>query len=325
MREIHRAQVQVADAKSLIWAGGELVDVSAGWRPIPLDGSTAPSRFGPYGPQFDAATISPLGDVAVLMATAGTKALVLGPDGTVRREINRSYYHAEAYRYPLTLCTMEDGRTGLVHCPSGYNRLDVEDALTGQLLTTGESPEQADIFHSRLMVPASGRYLLSAGWVWHPWDVVVVYDLQEALTDRSVLDSWRGSFDLTDLSSTEVSGACFAGDDLVVSTSSEDEDEELMRLSLADGGFRWRRQLDRTAGDLLPIAGDILSVHEFPRLYSGEDGELLAEWPDLATGRSGTSIVWDKTFSGPARVAVDEAGRRFAVTDGERVTVIHLG
>jgi hypothetical protein len=114
----------------------------------------------------------------------------------VVRELNRSYYQAAKYRYPVALFTMQDGRTGLVHCPFEYNRLDVEDALTRRLLTVGESPERADIFHSRLMVSPSGRYLLSAGWVRHPVDVVVVYDLHhQALADRSVLDSY-GSFDL---------------------------------------------------------------------------------------------------------------------------------
>jgi hypothetical protein len=33
----------------------------------------------------------------------------------------------------------------------------------------------------------------------------------------------------------------------------------------------------------------------------------------------------ERSFSGPARVAVEETGPQFAVTDGDRVTVIHLG
>jgi len=52
---------------------------------------------------------------------AGTKALLLEPGGKFIREVNRSYYHAEAYRYPLALFTLPDGRTGLVHCLEEYN------------------------------------------------------------------------------------------------------------------------------------------------------------------------------------------------------------
>jgi hypothetical protein len=54
-------------------------------------------------------------------------------------------------------------------------------------------------------------------------------------------------------------------------------------------------------------------------------GELQAEWPDLDTGQADSSIIPDKAFSGPARVAVDELGQRFAVTNGEKITVIQLG
>jgi hypothetical protein len=57
------------------------------------------------------------------------------PDGGLIRELGRSYYHADAYRYPLALFTLPDGRTGLVHCPAAYNRLEIEDALTGAPLT----------------------------------------------------------------------------------------------------------------------------------------------------------------------------------------------
>jgi hypothetical protein len=46
---------------------------------------------------------------------------------------------------------------------------------------------------------------------------------------------------------------------------------------------------------------------------------------DLATGDAYTSIVRANAFSGPARIAVDERNLRFAVTDGQRVTVISLG
>jgi hypothetical protein len=54
-------------------------------------------------------------------------------------------------------------------------------------------------------------------------------------------------------------------------------------------------------------------------------GELQAEWLGLDTGPADSSIVWDKAFSGPARIAIDESGQRFAVTDGEEITIIQLG
>jgi hypothetical protein len=35
--------------------------------------------------------------------------------------------------------------------------------------------------------------------------------------------------------------------------------------------------------------------------------------------------VWNEPFSGPARVAIDQANQRFAVTDGEQITIVYLG
>jgi hypothetical protein len=65
-------------------------------------------------------------------------------------------------------------------------------------------------------------------------------------------------------------------------------------------------------------------LYQCPRLYDAVTGNLQAEWSELDTGQADSSIVWDKAFSGPARVAVDEPGRRLAVTSGDKITVIQL-
>lgn len=322
--------IDAAKARALVWLEGTLYDVAAGWRSFPLDGSPGSSRFSGYGKQFDAAVVSPRGDVVALIATNGTKALLLRSDGRLIREVDRSFYHAEACRYPLALCTLPNGRTGLVHCPDHYNRLEVEDALTGERLTTGVDREPDDFFHSRLAVSPSGRYLLSAGWVWHPWGCLAVHDLKRALSEPTTLDSAREVFDQGDIADEEVTGACFAGEDIAISTSEESdagtETADMLALwSPATRTFVWRRRLDHAAGDLVPMTGGILALHDHPRLYAAATGDLLAEWPDLETGRADSAIVWDRTFSGPARVAVDRTGTRFAVTDGDRITVVHLG
>ncbi|HJP80176.1 MAG TPA: hypothetical protein VJ914_38245 [Pseudonocardiaceae bacterium] len=325
--------IDAPGAKSLVWVGETLYDVAAGWRSFPLDGTPGSSRFSGYGDQFDAATISPGGDVVALLASTGTKALLLASDSHLIREVNRSYYCAEAFRYPLVLCTLPDGRTGMVHCPEDYNRLEIEDAVTGERLTAGANRKPGDFFHSRLAVSSNGRYLLSAGWFWHPWGSLAVYDLARALIEPAALDSFGDVFDLRGLVQAEVAGACFVDEDIAISTSSEPNDPNspddlapnmLALWSPATRTFSWRRQLDLTAGDLVPFAGDILALHDHPRLYATATGNLIGEWPDLATGHADSSIVWDKSFSGPARVAVDQANGRFAVTDGDRITVVHL-
>ena len=150
---------------------------------------------------------------------------------------------------------------------------------------------------------------------------------------RSATAGSRTKLAISAVIQAEVSDACFVGGDIVLSTSSEENDPEepddlapnmLARWSIAQQRSVWRRQLDETAGDLQPFGGGVLSLYRHPRLYDAASGELVVQWPDLATGTADSSIVWDKAFSGPARIAVDEPNCRFAVTDGERIVVIRL-
>ncbi|WP_143446020.1 hypothetical protein [Kibdelosporangium aridum] len=60
-------------------------------------------------------------------------------------------------------------------------------------------------------------------------------------------------------------------------------------------------------------------------LHDVGTGDVLAEWPELATGEAKSSLVGDGWFSGPATIAVDPVNSRFAHTDGSAVTVIQLG
>src|SRR5215831_15661038 len=328
MRGVHeteRIELPARGARALAWGGGQLFDVAAGWTNYPLDGSATTRRYSGYGPGFDAAAVAPMGDVVALVQSTGTKGLLLDADTRLIREIDRSYYHPEAYRYPIALFTLPSGRTGIVHCPKDYNRLEIEDARTGELLTGGVARDAQDCFHSRLAVSSSGRYLLSAGWLWHPWGCLGVYDLRRALSDARVLDPVPSDvFDMRGLVGAEISGACFGADDVVVSTSPEPNEPDspddlepnmLARWSTGERRFLWRRRLGETGGDLVAFCDGVLTLHRHPRLYDAATGELVAEWPDLDTGQADGSIVWRHAFSGPARVAVDEPNRRFAVTD----------
>ncbi|MGW5707331.1 hypothetical protein [Amycolatopsis japonica] len=163
---------------------------------------------------------------------------------------------------------------------------------------------------------------------------MAVYDLEKALADPTTLDSVGDVFTQIGVVQAEVGGACFVGEGIVISTSTEENDPDgpddlgptmLARWSLADRSFVWRSQLDQPAGDVVPFAGDFLALYDHPRLYDGATGDLIAAWPDLPTGHAEGPIVSARSFSGPRRVAVDEIRRRFAVTDGERTTVVHLG
>ena len=85
-----------------------------------------------YAYRFDAATASPDGRFAVIYDKAGNeRALCSIMDGFIR-ELDRSFYHAAAYEYPVVLFNDPDGRALLAHCPGNYCRIEFEDAETGR-------------------------------------------------------------------------------------------------------------------------------------------------------------------------------------------------
>ena len=177
---------------TLTWVGDELIDWMNGNR-YRLDGSCSDGRYF-TGYRFDAAVSLPDGEVAVLYTRTGTKGVVFH-DGKIVREINRSYYFADSYEYPICLWRDEGGRPLIAHCPEDYNRIEIEDAVGGERLTASEDREPNDFFYSRLQINRACTHLLSAGWVWHPLDFTGVCTLKDALSDPRHLDrpqdGWR--------------------------------------------------------------------------------------------------------------------------------------
>ena len=81
--------------RSLCWRGDELIDWVGGGRRFALDGAEHRAAVY-YSYVFDAAIASPDGRFAVIYQNCGTKGLLL-EDGKIVRELNRSYYCADAY------------------------------------------------------------------------------------------------------------------------------------------------------------------------------------------------------------------------------------
>jgi hypothetical protein len=105
----------------------------------------------------------------------------------------------------------------LVHCPISYPQLDFEGVETGEIVTNINSRKPSDIFHSRLEVSASGNYLMSKGWVWHPVDIVSVID--QCFANPTERDN--SEYDFLD-AGCEICTASFIGDDKVLVGSSSE-------------------------------------------------------------------------------------------------------
>ena len=328
MREIGRTLIPAPYVQSLCWQGDELVDWVTGGVRYRMDGTASSSRVS-YGYRFNRAITSSDGQFSVIYEVLGTKGLVL--EGVkIIREIDRSFYCADAYEYPVALLRLPDGRDVLAHCPEEYNKLEIEDVRTGERLTP-RSGETADFFHSRLQASLDGRHLLSAGWVWHPIDALKVYDVAEAISHPAYLDT---ELDWEFTQKSEITNAAFASGSILMTTgclgpNKESQeagtmgDEQLGDYSLSEKRFLTIAPLEEPLGTLMPIGDFVVGFYEHPKLVEVATGKIIMRWPDLDTGNQNSSIL-----SGVGRIpplALDPANKRFAVADAEKITVIQLG
>jgi hypothetical protein len=221
MPEFRELEIAFPAPATLVWDRDELVDVTTGQR-ASLDGS-ASRRTLNTAYSFDRAIGVRDADAfwAIAYKNRGTKA-VLMKNGLVHRELNRSYYFAEAYDYPIAIAENPSRHPVVVHCPQEFNLLEIEDAESGENLHRVKSPHME--FHSRLAVSADRRYLLDAGWFWHPWCGACVFDLGLASSEPSAI----GEKVAFSTSNYEVDSAAFLGTShLVVSSASKYSGEEL--------------------------------------------------------------------------------------------------
>jgi hypothetical protein len=82
----------------------------------------------------------------------GTKGVVL-KNGETLRQIDRSFFHANAYEYPVALFHEPGGRLLLAHCPKSYCAIELEEAETGRPLTATAERKPCD-FSTRAWRPA---------------------------------------------------------------------------------------------------------------------------------------------------------------------------
>jgi hypothetical protein len=323
-----------SDIRSLCWRGDELVDWVGGERVFALDGKEQRRKVN-YAYRFDAATASPDGRFAVIYERLGTKGLVLH-DGKVLRELNRSFYHAHAYEYPVALFHDPGGRLLLAYC-SEYSRLELEEAESGRLLTVSSARKLSSYFHSRLTASPGGKRLASAGWYWHPQNFVLHFDVAKALVEPAHLDGldWV-SPDV----SVEDDCACWLDDDRIV-LSATDQPEQLEERNevgaqprlhpkglavhdLASARCIRAFELDEPAGMIFAVGPHhVLSLYRHPKLIDLTGGKVLHVWTDLRSGLQTGSIVWGlKDDALPPPMGFDPVSKRFAIADGNGVTVI---
>jgi len=329
-----------AAARSLCWRGDALVDWVIGGNVWTLDGAFRDAcRSWGYG-RLDAAVADPTGRWAVVHERTGTAGILLC-DGEIVREIHRSPYHADAFVYPVCLFPGRAGRTLLAHCPDHYARIEIDDAATGERLTRSDSRDLPDFFHSRLAASPTQKRLLSAGWVWHPIDAVVWFDIEAALVDPTLLDGLEGAPGARNVCLAEESSAAWLDDDtLVIGSSDEAEDPEEAEAADAEepgarlsprgmavydiraGRYTQSVRLGYPPGIMMPVGRrHVVTFYQWPRLVSLDAGRVVHEWSDISTGEVVSSIVHDRP---QPVIALDASRARFAVANGKAVEVVTI-
>jgi hypothetical protein len=325
-------------AKSLCWRDDTLVDWVRGGDRWTLDAKfhSAHRSWG-YG-RFDGAVADPTGRWAVVHERTGTAGILLC-DGKIVREIHRSPYHADAFLYPASLFRFND-RVVLAHCPDSYARIEIDDAETGERLTLSTSRKEADFFHSRLSVSPGSKRLMSAGWIWHPLDAVVWFDIPAAIAAPTSLDALEDASGSRIICATDDCSACWLDDERVLIGASSPAKRpasdtpaeggykpppmkhELSVFSIAAADYVKSVELAYPPGAMMLAGPDhVVTFFGRPRVVALATGKVVHEWADIDSGEIVSSIVHEAP---QPPVALDPSRTRFAVASRQGIDVIAI-
>ncbi len=194
--------------------------------------------------------------------------------GALTLTLDGGRYHPETVPFSLGFTEYQD-RTIVIH-RTDWNRLDVSDAATGDLLTgreptrfgRGESrPEHyLDYFHGALHLSPDGRWIADDGWIWHPVGAPCAWDTRRWLEDYT----W------------------------------ESEDGPSRRV-LCLRGYRWDTPMCWTGENLLAVSG------------IGNDDEAMLPGVRIFDVTTGAEVA---AFAGPAGPLFAAGGRLYAAASG---------
>lgn len=318
-----------APPSSLNWRNGALVDWVKGGSLYHLNGDFQSGKRI-YSYHFDAAIQSDDEVYAIIYERLGTKGLVL-KNGEIVREINRSFYHADVYEYPISFLKSKESHL-LIHCPQEYNQIEIEDIETGTRVTSISNRTPDDCFHSRFKINASNTFLINAGWVWHPVGILEIYDIQKGIANNTVLDNPKNIIPIN----SEVCSAEFLNEDLVIISSSNEEsfDNELSDennlhpnqiglFSIARNKFVKKVNVSFKLGTQIPIDENYtIDLYEHPKLIDLNSGEIKSRFEDINSGKQDSAIIHHIEKIPP--IAFDKRNKKIAIANGSRIELLEF-
>jgi len=115
--EMKRITLQTNGLMTISWLKDRVIDWGNSGRQYLLNGQVQELGGYYFSFPFDSAITSDNGVYSAIYQNLGTKGLLL-KNGKILREINRSYYQADVYEYPIAFATLKNGKTYLIHCPN---------------------------------------------------------------------------------------------------------------------------------------------------------------------------------------------------------------
>jgi hypothetical protein len=314
------------ELQTINWLEDKIVDWPNAGTLYELTGQKRQLSKYTFGFNFDGAIHSVNGKYVFIYQKLGTKGLLI-KEGEILREINRSYYCADSYEYPATFLTYNN-KTFLAHCPISYCQLDFEEVETGEIVTNIKTRKPSDIFHSRLEISNNGKYLLSKGWVWHPVDVIQIFQIEDCISNPLLLDKLDHSFPNV---GSEICTASFINDsEILVGSSDEvidgDNIANVPPKSIAIWNFHENKFFNQKTpvfefGNLFYIDKRLAwDTFKFPKVINLDTGQIVDKAEDVYSGEQKSSILFD-TDKQP-QISFDLYRNKLAIKEKNRVIIL---
>lgn len=326
---MHRQTLHTNYLQTLSWLDDRIIDWANSGRQYLLSGQVQEMGSYGFGFPFDSATTSDNRIYSVIYQKLGTKGLLL-KNGKVLREINRSYYQADVYEYPVAFVTIKDGKTLLIHCPNNYCQIDFEEVETGEIITKHIDRKPLDFFHSRFEISPDNRILLSKGWGWHPFDFVEVFDIEECIKNPLLLDKSKLSPDVD----AEICAASFISSNLVLIASPNDTEPfnhepsdklkngQIAIWDIQTNGISNLLTANFTIGGHLTAIDDTFAwdLYDFPKIVNFKTGEVVEKIEDINSGQQVSSIIHH--LENLPKIAFNKKTKQCAITNNDKVEIL---
>ncbi|MGG4142490.1 hypothetical protein ABEW34_05105 [Paenibacillus algorifonticola] len=226
-------------------------------------------------------------------------------------KLSRDDYHSEVCTFPLAFAEI-DGQSLLIH-GTLWNRVDLTDVLSGELLSSRPQAEYEDdgylnYFHAKLYISPDQQWVVDMGWVWQPvgiirswnvrawlnnaresedgvsvsspWEMLVDWDLPAAWLDSQTIAIWG-----------QVDGDFFDEEDL--------PDEGALPVVIVFNVVTGERSILLREAPAYVTTSPIENVFPHPQGQLAVDGDRLFLW-----GRGLNMTIWNRNDG--AQEAVEE-------------------